>query len=89
MYIRFQTYCSHAIFSEKHRHNEKEIAKLVETFEGKTKKMLLLLEKWDAARIKIQASVKGLETFSDWASQIENDLHKVDRMITKMSIRDE
>eukprot|EP00938_MAST-03A_sp_MAST-3A-sp1_P003185 g3185.t1 len=65
-----------------HKKKEKEISVLVDTLNSKTKKMLLLLEKWDGARIKKAA--KNLNHFSEWASQIETDLHKVDRLLKKM-----
>ena len=78
----------------------------MDTLNGKTKKMLLLLEKWDGARIKgvsplsflknyprrpliplfaySYKAAKNLNHFSEWASQIETDLHKVDRLLKKM-----
>ena len=41
------------IRAETHKKKEKEISVLVDTLNGKTKKMLLLLEKWDGARVKV------------------------------------
>ena len=51
--------------AETHKKKEKEISVLVDTLNSKTKKMLLLLEKWDGARIKVRVSSLTLKKLSE------------------------
>ena len=46
-----------ARLADAHKEKEKEISVLVDTLNGKTKKMLLLLEKWDGARAKVSLTL--------------------------------
>ena len=60
----------------------------VKTMKGRTEKLLVLLAQWSSMKTKIVASMQQrLGAFGTWGEGVENDLHKISKLLEFVSKR--